>query len=224
MVLLVVFFTCHLGFPVGSDGKESTCNTGDTDSICRSVRVPWRREYLCIPVFMPGEFHGRRSLVGYSSQARKGLDPTEGLTLICFLVSFIWDSMSSTPLSPLTWTQRCYSSEQKCKFLCMSCNVFKHLSSIDTLIIPPCAVLCLVTQSFPTLCHPMDCSLPGSSVQARTPGHAFLQETFPIPGLNPDFPHCRQILWATRESLTIPNLVKLFNIIPPLYTFSYVFF
>ena len=36
----------------------------------------------------------------------------------------------------------------------------------------PCAVLCLVAQSCPTLCDPVDCSPPGSSVhgilQART--------------------------------------------------------
>ena len=32
------------------------------------------------------------------------------------------------------------------------------------------AVLCLVTQSSPTLCNPMDCSLPGSSVQGDSPG------------------------------------------------------
>ena len=29
-------------------------------------RIPWRREWLPIPVFMPGEFHGQMSLVGYS--------------------------------------------------------------------------------------------------------------------------------------------------------------
>ena len=29
------------------------------------------------PVFLPGEFHGQRSLVGYSSQGCKELDMTE---------------------------------------------------------------------------------------------------------------------------------------------------
>ena len=33
-----------------------------------------------------------------------------------------------------------------------------------------CAVLCLVTQSCPTLCDPMDYSLPGSSVHGDSPG------------------------------------------------------
>ena len=32
----------------------------------------WRREWLPTPVFLPGEFHGQRSLAGYSPQGRKG--------------------------------------------------------------------------------------------------------------------------------------------------------
>ena len=31
------------------------------------VKVPWRREWLPIPVFLPGEFHGQRSHESYSS-------------------------------------------------------------------------------------------------------------------------------------------------------------
>ena len=29
-------------------------------------RIPWRREWLPTPVFLPGELHGQRSLAGYS--------------------------------------------------------------------------------------------------------------------------------------------------------------
>jgi len=29
-------------------------------------KIPWRREWLPTPVFWPGEFHGQRSLEGYS--------------------------------------------------------------------------------------------------------------------------------------------------------------
>ena len=53
-------------------------------------------------------------------------------------------------------------------------------------------VLCLVTQSCPTLCDPMDCSLPGPSVHGDSPdkntgvgGRALLQGIFPTQGLNP---------------------------------------
>ena len=31
-------------------------------------RIPWRREWLPTPVFLPGEFHGQRSLVSYSPE------------------------------------------------------------------------------------------------------------------------------------------------------------
>ena len=48
-----------LGFPGGSDSKESASNAGGLDSI--SVRkVPWRREWHPTPVFLPGEFQGQR--------------------------------------------------------------------------------------------------------------------------------------------------------------------
>ena len=30
-------------------------------------KIPWRRKWLLTPVFLPGEFHGQRSLTGYSS-------------------------------------------------------------------------------------------------------------------------------------------------------------
>ena len=60
----------------------------------------------------------------------------------------------------------------------------------------------LVTQSSPTLCDPMDCSPPGTSVQGDSPDkntgvgcHALLQGIFPTQGLNPGLPHCRQILY-----------------------------
>jgi len=34
-------------------------------------KIPWRREWLPTPVFLPGEFHGQRSLAGYSSWVAK---------------------------------------------------------------------------------------------------------------------------------------------------------
>ena len=34
-------------------------------------KIPWRREWLPSPVFLPGEFHGQRSQAGYSPLGRK---------------------------------------------------------------------------------------------------------------------------------------------------------
>ena len=44
-------------------------------------KMPWRREWLPTPVFLPGEYHGQRRLAGYSPQGRKESDITEQLTL-----------------------------------------------------------------------------------------------------------------------------------------------
>ena len=44
-------------------------------------KIPWRREWLPTPVFLPGEFHGKRSLVGYSPWGHKELDRIGHLTL-----------------------------------------------------------------------------------------------------------------------------------------------
>ena len=64
-----------------------------------------------------------------------------------------------------------------------------------------CAVLCLLAQSSPTLCDPIDCSPPGSSVHGDSPGkntgvgcHALLQGLFPTQELNRGLLHYRQIL------------------------------
>ena len=40
-------------------------------------KIPWRREWLPTPVFLPGEFHGQRSLAGYNPRGHKELDMTE---------------------------------------------------------------------------------------------------------------------------------------------------
>ena len=68
------------------------------------------------------------------------------------------------------------------------------------------AVLCLVTQSCPTLCNPMDCSsvscphqfplsLGFSSKNTGVDCHALLQGTFPAYGSNPGLLHCRWLLY-----------------------------
>ena len=65
------------GFPGGSYGKESACNSGDW-----VAKIPCRRAWLLLPVFLLGEFHGQRSLVGYSQGGCKELDITEPQTLL----------------------------------------------------------------------------------------------------------------------------------------------
>ena len=42
-------------------------------------KIAWRREWLPTLIFLHGEFHGQRSLVGYSPQDHKESDTTEQL-------------------------------------------------------------------------------------------------------------------------------------------------
>ena len=75
---IYVYTRASPGFPGGSDGKESTCNVGKPARFDPWVRkIPWRREWQTTPVFLPGEFHGQRSLESYSSWGHKELNTTE---------------------------------------------------------------------------------------------------------------------------------------------------
>ena len=51
---------------------------GQEDSLEKGMTTP--------PVFLPGEFHGQRSLVAYSPWGRKELDISEQITVIQYLV------------------------------------------------------------------------------------------------------------------------------------------
>ena len=53
---------------------ESPCNVGDLGSIPDFGKIPWRREWQPTPTqptFLLEEFHGQRSLTGYSPWRRK---------------------------------------------------------------------------------------------------------------------------------------------------------
>ena len=43
-------------------------------------KIPWRREWVPTPVFLSREFHGQRSLAGYSPHGCKESEMTEQLT------------------------------------------------------------------------------------------------------------------------------------------------
>ena len=54
-----------LGFPGGSDSKESSCNAAPGfDPWVR--KIPWRRKWQPSPVLLPRESHGQGSLAVYS--------------------------------------------------------------------------------------------------------------------------------------------------------------
>ena len=64
-------------------------------------KIPWKREWLPIPsshwewlpVFLLGEFHGQRSLMGYSPWCHKELDMTATNTFIYFIWCISYDDL-----------------------------------------------------------------------------------------------------------------------------------
>ena len=143
----------------------------------RAGKIPRRKEWLPTPVFLPGEFHGQRSLVGYSRGVTE-LDTTDWLTNKTQDSSVIWGEFEgitaahlenvaaaaakslqscltqcdpidgSPPGSPVLGILQA-RTRVGCHFL-LQCMKVKSESAV--------ARLCL------TLSDPRDCSLPGSSV------------------------------------------------------------
>ena len=66
-----------LCFPGGSEVKASACNCGSPGFDPWVGNIPWIRKWQLIPVFLPGESHGWRSLVGYSPRGHKESGMTE---------------------------------------------------------------------------------------------------------------------------------------------------
>ena len=73
---IIAYTTIKYGLSRWLSAKESTCQ-------CRRLgfhpwvrKIPWRRKWQPNPVFLLGESHGQRSLVGYSPWGHKELDAT----------------------------------------------------------------------------------------------------------------------------------------------------
>ena len=78
----MAFIIFYWFFSDGSAGKEPLCQ-------CRRCKrhkfdpwvrmMPWGKKQQPTPVFLPGKFHGQRSLLGYSPWGREESDTTERL-------------------------------------------------------------------------------------------------------------------------------------------------
>ena len=90
-----------MGFPGGSNGKKCLqCARPGFDPW--AGKIPWRRERLPTPVFVTEEFHGQRSLAGYSLWGCKESDTTEQVTFsLSFIGCFKKDEMQVSELTSL---------------------------------------------------------------------------------------------------------------------------
>ena len=69
-----------MDLPGGTSGKEPAyqCRGHKKRVLSLSGNISWKRAWQFTPVFLPGESHGQRSLVGYSPWGHKDLDTTMG--------------------------------------------------------------------------------------------------------------------------------------------------
>ena len=83
IIIALLRYTSHsILLPRWHSGKESA-NAGKAREHRFSPwvwKIPWRRKQQSTPVFLPGESHGQRSLVGYSPWGHKEQDMTEQLS------------------------------------------------------------------------------------------------------------------------------------------------
>ena len=69
-----------MGFPGGSVVKNLPARQ-DTWVQSLDQKISWRRNWQPTPVFLLGEIHGQRSLLGYSPWDCTGLDTTEATNI-----------------------------------------------------------------------------------------------------------------------------------------------
>ena len=139
------------GLPCDSDGIESSCSAGDLSSIPGSGEIPWRREWQLTPVFLPGEFHRQRNLVGYRQSGHKESDLAK------------YNKANKQQQQMLHELNRTVLFRR---------TVNRRTSTVWALEFPAAAAAAKSLQSCPTLCDPIDGSPLGSPVpgilQART--------------------------------------------------------
>ena len=78
-----------LGFPGGSDSRESACNVGNLGSIPGLEKSSGGGHGNLLQYFCLENPHGQRSLVGYSSWGHKESDMTVWLSTACYILSDI---------------------------------------------------------------------------------------------------------------------------------------
>ena len=82
-----------LGMPGGSTGKKIHLQCRRCKFELQVGKIPWKRAWQPTPVFLPGEFHGQRSLVGYSPWACKELDTIDWLNIFTFSTTWAYRAL-----------------------------------------------------------------------------------------------------------------------------------
>ena len=152
-------------FSDGAAGQESACIAGDTGEVGDRLnswvrKMPWRRRWQPASVFLPGSFHGQRSMAGYSPNYHNKSDTTEWLNTQYWIIiqsTNKWtnqfssvQSLSHVRLFATPWIAACQASLS----ITNSHSLLK-LMSIKSVMPSSHLILCrpllLLPQSFPAL-------------------------------------------------------------------------
>ena len=181
-----------LCFPGGSDGKESAYNAEDPGS-----RSPEKGNSNPLQYFLPMDWGAWKAILGGKESDMTEplilfIDNVKGFCCILFCFIFLWYWCFQTRRDkewPVRETHLCESSEQE--------EWFGHTQKEGgwsryfkaQKLIGVTELVGFVTQSCRTLCDPMGCSPPGSSVHGDYPGkntkvgcRALLRGIFPTQG------------------------------------------
>ena len=100
-----------LGLPRWYSGKESVCQCKRYNRCGFNPwagKIPWSKKWQPTPVFLPGKFHGWRSLAGYSSRGHKQLDMT-GHACTQANLAVLDGPKKWFPLEEVLWLPFCFS-------------------------------------------------------------------------------------------------------------------
>ena len=113
---------CLLYLWASLSGKEPACQSRRCGFGIWVGKISWSRKWWPTPVFLPGKFHGQRSLAGYSPWGHKKSDMTERLTPSLsglnhwsfepeneFIRIGLWEDHSE-------WTPLLYQKNEQCSF------------------------------------------------------------------------------------------------------------
>ena len=95
-ILFQVFYRELVGFPGGSDSKESLCNVGGLGSIPGLGRSPGRGMATLFSVLTLENPQGQMSLAGYSPWGLKEMDTTEWLSIHAWRIDSFCNITSGT--------------------------------------------------------------------------------------------------------------------------------
>ena len=162
-------------------------------------KIPWRREWQPTPEFLPAEFHGQRSLAGYSPWGHTESDTTMWLTLTkvllniqtTFLILRAWhaqtrdgkESLVVLPLRPCVSSSQGLQTVKNLAVTMNHCSLSFFLSSFPQIINTQLRRLLGNHRLFPFLfLYEWDAAITEKNQEATT--HAFVSVTREINSLS----------------------------------------